>query len=432
MSAVGYNIYYTPPNGGTQYKIDMSQLDAMERDCVNRVIENPDNLVYQFSMKQVLANNPAAVQEVVDGSGPLRAPSLSTEWYFNPANVDINFLIGFVVELLIDIGQSMSKQSMADAYGDIAEYRALADKRLNEELNAAKMEFAAAITSAVFSMVTAGVGMIGGGVSMKHAKADFDKMDDLGNTKMKLTDRKQECNEVAEDFELRASKFSAKAQTHEFNAATAKQKARQADDAADARKKEVADLEDMLHNPERKADLDKAGGVAQVEIDIKKKTEESVRLGKDAESFRKTASDEKLLAAENTKYANQMNNVAKGIRLEATKEELDVGLTKVGIDERRLDVKTQQHGNLTRLISVIAPLFTSIGQFAAAFVQQDSKAATAYANFLTSEMEITQMLKGIEDEIVKNFRELINEAIQFRKSIEEGQNQQMANTAQHI
>lgn len=442
MSTVGYNAYYTLPNTSTQWKIDMARLDLGERLAVERALSDPASTEFWNVLQVVQANNPEAFQEVKNGSGPLPAPAMTAGWYFDPASVDINFLIGLVVDLMIEIGSSMSKQSMADAHADIAEYRSQADKRLQEELQAAKSEFAGAIAGAILGGVTAAVGAIGGGIGMKHAKSDFNKADDLGKTKMGLTEQKQAYEKTAQSLDLQSQKFSAKAQENKFNADNASRKAEEADAEADVKDQELAELnKKQTARALSKDDEDKLSAAelkqwkqesARLEADITRKTDESLQLRGKAESLRKEAKDQQQLAAENTKYAHQLDLVAKGVRLDATRLEIDVKLTQVGVDEKKLDMATQKHANYVRLLSVVAPGFTSVGQFISAFFNLDAKSQTAYANFISSEMELTQMLKGIEDDIAQKFREFVSQAIQFQKAIDESNNQTMANIAHNV
>lgn len=442
MSTVGYNAYYTLPYSDTQWKIDMAQLDLGERLAVERALNDPTSSEFWNVLQVVQKNNPDAFQVIQNGSGPLLAPALSDAWYFDPASVDIHFLIGLVVELMIDIGSSMSKQAMASARASIAEYSQLADKRLQEELAAAKAEFTAAIVGAAMSAASAAVGAIGGGIGMRYAKKDFDKLDNLGQKKMDLTDRKQFYDERCQSLDLESSKLSDKSREHELKADTTRSKAQEADEEADVKHEEQVQLEKKQAKLLlKKDDLDKLDAQemakwkkeqAQLETDIRQKAREELQLRSKAEGLRKEAKDHERRAKELAGEARTFKLEADEVRLEGTKLGLETDLSKLGIDEKRLDMTVQKHGNYVRLLSVIAPGCTPIGQFAAAFPSLDAKSQTAYANYISSEMEMEQMHKGIEDDLVQKFREFVNQAIQFQKAIDESINQTMSNIAHNV
>lgn len=426
MEIQGHHAYYRTPDNEL-WRVDLNELALGDRWTVEIALKNPGAVTFWNTLDGVKNLNPNAFNLVPDGAGTLPIPdfSLATSFPFDVADMDVNFLVALVVNLFLELGGDIRKNALEASFQDIVDNMKEALNRLKTEEKAAMMEFIGAVVAASLSAATGVAGIIGGAKSMRDSTRDVADRTKLSAQQEKVSARLENAEGNAADYRQSAKDMRSVAEASRTKADEAGAKAKKHDAEAEEHLKTAAakskELDQIRHPPLSSADK------AKLRQEIDAATTDAVKAKADAKAARqeqdmhlKEAKEADDSAMALTALADKERDRAASLRSE---------LTQINRDIKVKDDEIAENANFTRLISVVAPIFTSLGQMAAAFPNLDSKTLTAYANYMTALISGNEMEKSVQDEIAKNFLEFIHSLVDWMKSIAESNNQTLSTSA---
>jgi hypothetical protein len=384
-------------SGGQNWKLTPSALPAAQQDIVLKALQD-GNLDTQdlATLADLQESFPSAFvrQSYLDNLPPpeeFAMSRFSSSW----DSMDMNAMMAFLNEMLTDLAANIREQSSKNSINEIEHSRDLADEKKAADENSAKDAFAAAVVTAALAMGSAV------GTSKQLAKAK-----ELALDKAQALCDKFKAQKNFDSFDKAARK--ADDQAKQLNAA--------ASQAHPLGSKSSSDIAAKYHELK---DL-KTSGMTPAQKQARK--EEMEKLV--------TAYDYKKQAEQNEGYAHTARNLAEGERVKL--EQAEMKLSAIDDEVRRLDAKSQELANLTRLISVMAPMFEQIGHMAGAKYTENSKLWDATSSYISAQIQNTDALRELFQQNAQAFKELFDTVRDLLQKYLEGQNQANSNIASHV
>jgi hypothetical protein len=395
-------------SGGQSWKLTPSALPAAQQDVVLKALQDGNLDTQDLAILADLQDQfPSAFvkQSYLDNLPPpeeFAMSRFSTAW----SGMDINALMAFLNEMLTQLSADMREQSNKKQIGQIEHSMDLADQKKMADENSANDAFAAAMVAGALAIVSAVVGFAGAVGSAVGTSRQLAKAKDLALDKAQTL----------------CDKFKAQKNLDNFDRA-----ARKADDQA-----KQANAAAIQAHP--------IGNKSSGEIAAKYRELKAVDTGTMTTAQKKAHQkeiDQVVTSFEYKKEAEQQQEFAKVSRglADTERQKLDdaeLKLSALDEDIRRLDAKSQELANLTRLISVMAPMFEQMGHMGGAKYTENSKIWDALSAYITAQIQNTDALRDLFQQNAQAFKELFDSVRDMLQKYLEGQNQANSNIANHI
>lgn len=395
-------------SGGQSWKLTPSVLPAAQQAELLKALQDGNldtqDLAILAGMQETFPS--AFVKEnYLDNLPPpeeFAMSRFSTAW----SGMDINALMAFLNEMLTKLSADMREQSSKNQIGQIEHSMDLADAKKIEDDQSAADAFTAAVISGVLAVVSAVVGFAGAVGSAVGTSKQLAKAKDLALDKAQALCDKFKAQTNFDKFDRAARK--ADDQARRFHQASSEAHPIGYKSSSDivAKHKELKALDANSMTPAQKKAHQKEIEQVTTALEHKMKAEQ---LDTRAAKFQQKADTARV----------DLQNAEK--RLSANEDQV-----------RRLDAKSQELANLTRLISVMAPMFEQFGHIGGAKYTENSKLHDALSSYITAQIQNTDALRDLFQQNAQAFKDLFDSVRDMLQKYLEGQNQASSNIANHI
>lgn len=395
-------------SGGESWTLRPSALPGPQQDVVLKALQDGNLDVQDLAILADLQEAfPTAFvkQSYLDNLPPpeeFAMTRFSNGW----DGMDVSAMMAFLNEMLTNLAADMRQRSSTDQIKKIDHSMDLADKKKITDEDSAKEAYTAAMVQAAMAIVSAVVGFVGAMVSAGGTSKQLAKAKDLALEKAQALCDKFKAQKNFDSFDKAARKAEEAAK--QAHAAAAKAHPLGSKSSGEITAK-LAEL--------RAVDTSKMGTAAK-----KAHQKEVDQLT--------TALEHKKKAEQNDAYAATARSLADKER--ANLEQAEMNLSAIEDDIRRLDTKSQEIANMTRLLSVISPMFEQIGHMIGAGFTMDSKTLDALSAHLTAQIQNSDALRDLFQQNAQTSKELFDSVRDLLQKYLEGLNQAFSDGARNF